>query len=255
MLFLIHRLYCSYSDRNQTMAGQYVPKGEKQHVDEWMRGRPHELIKHCLHQKSLAELSDTADIEMVDFGHFQIRYYDPSTDDYDVYFGNEENMPYCTCRSWKSSAYLCKHFFLIFKGFPEWNWESVSSLYRNSPLLNLDLHFMREEELNSNTIITNKTIKPMPNTTGVTGTNNIEPTAGSSSNVQQYPDGDNTPVNELSKNITATKSLIERRKQVRILLSKIEQAIHLVEDNEELLETLHWKLKDALDTLKTSISK
>ena len=31
-----------------------------------------------------------------------------------------------------------KHFFLVFREFPGWNWDALSPLYRNSPFLMLD---------------------------------------------------------------------------------------------------------------------
>ena len=36
------------------------------------------------------------------------------------------------------SAYPCKHFFAIFRKFPTWGWDSLSSLCCNSPYFNLD---------------------------------------------------------------------------------------------------------------------
>ena len=53
-------------------------------------------------------------------------------------FGDEDNMTYCICWDWKSSAYLCKHFFAFFQKFPAWQWNALCPFYKNSPFLALD---------------------------------------------------------------------------------------------------------------------
>ena len=57
---------------------------------------------------------------------------------YEVHFGNENEMPKCSSFDWIKSDYLCKHFFAIFEKYPSWPFDTLSSLYRNSPFLNLD---------------------------------------------------------------------------------------------------------------------
>ena len=59
-------------------------------------------------------------------------------DVYTIDFGDENRMPSCSCEDWASSAYPCKHFFAVFEKFPEWGWEKLSPLYRDSPFLTLD---------------------------------------------------------------------------------------------------------------------
>ena len=78
-------------------------------------------------------------------GKFQLlSFQEGSRKVYHVSYGDDLNMPSCTCYSWLDSAYLCKHFFAIMEKYPEWSWLQLSSLYRNSPFLKLDL---RENEL------------------------------------------------------------------------------------------------------------
>ena len=57
---------------------------------------------------------------------------------YEVHFGNENEMPKCSSFDWIKSGYLFKHFFAIFEKYPSWPFDTLSSLYRNSPFLNLD---------------------------------------------------------------------------------------------------------------------
>ena len=78
-------------------------------------------------------------------GKFQLlSFQEGSRKVYHVSYGDDLNMPSCTCYSWLDSAYLCKHFFAIMEKYPEWSRLQLSSLYRNSPFLKLDL---REDDL------------------------------------------------------------------------------------------------------------
>ena len=88
---------------------------------------------------------DKTGIVMVANGKFRLLSFQKgSRKVYHVSYGDDLNMPSCTCYNWLDSAYLCKHFFAIMEKYPEWSWLQLSSLYRNSPFLKLDL---REDEL------------------------------------------------------------------------------------------------------------
>ena len=76
---------------------------------------------------------------MMDHGLFStLSYKYGYKERYMTNFGDEGNMPYCTCCDWKSSADSCKHFFAIFRKFLAWQWNALFPLYRNSPFLILD---------------------------------------------------------------------------------------------------------------------
>ena len=47
-------------------------------------------------------------------------------------------MPKCSCYDWCKTGYLCKHFFAVFEKFPSCSFNALSSIYINSPFLNLD---------------------------------------------------------------------------------------------------------------------
>lgn len=55
-----------------------------------------------------------------------------------VYFGNESNFPSCTCVDWKASALPCQHMFAVFVKYDQFNYNSLSSMYRTSPVFELD---------------------------------------------------------------------------------------------------------------------
>ena len=101
--------------------------------------RPHPRIRHCLIRKSAAENMNTTGIKNLGNDMFFIKYYNNATQKTcQVNFGNDESMASCTCYSWRTYAYPCKHFFAIFKKFLAWGLDSLQSHYHNSPYLNLD---------------------------------------------------------------------------------------------------------------------
>ena len=108
-------------------------------VDRYLINRPHQMIRHCLLQKGLGKKLDHTGIKLVGVGKFTIEYFQGNfLKRHSVDFGGDEEIPKCSCFTWRKSAYPCKHFFAIFQKFPAWNWTALSKLYRHSPYLILD---------------------------------------------------------------------------------------------------------------------
>lgn len=57
---------------------------------------------------------------------------------YFVQFGNKDQEPSCECQFWVGNHLPCKHFFAIFRHYPEWGWEKLPQHYTNSSMLTLD---------------------------------------------------------------------------------------------------------------------
>ena len=56
-----------------------------------------------------------------------------------MHFGNKNEMPKCSYLDCLKSGYLCENFIAIFEKYPKWRFNTLSTtLYRNSPFLNLD---------------------------------------------------------------------------------------------------------------------
>ncbi|XP_065657614.1 uncharacterized protein LOC136082384 [Hydra vulgaris] len=126
-----------YSESNYKMDCRF--KQYSSNVPEFLINRPHHFIKHCLEKQNLANNTDLTKVQMKDPGVFVVNSFSVANKNYLVHFGDEKNMPKCSCNDWFRSSYLCKHFFVIFRKYPlTWGWESISSLYRSSPFLNID---------------------------------------------------------------------------------------------------------------------
>ena len=107
-------------------------------VPAYLYNRPHSLVKHCLIKKDIAENMDLSGVIMIKHSVFAVSSCTKTAIKYFVSFGDDITMPKCTCVDWMSTAYPCKHFFLVFRKYPAWSWSALSSLYLNSPYLNLD---------------------------------------------------------------------------------------------------------------------
>ena len=71
---------------------------------------------------------DSTGIRITSVGKFSICYYKNGEKRiYNLDFVDDERMPYCSCPDWKMSAYPCKHFFVVFKKFWAWDWNSLYS--------------------------------------------------------------------------------------------------------------------------------
>jgi hedgehog interacting protein len=57
---------------------------------------------------------------------------------YIVTFGDNENLPKCTCQDWMHNNLLCKHFCACMKVCPIWSWDKLSLKYTQNPLFCLD---------------------------------------------------------------------------------------------------------------------
>ena len=47
-------------------------------------------------------------------------------------------MPSCQCRLWCRTRLPCKHFFALFRHYPDWGWNQLPPLYQNSVQITLD---------------------------------------------------------------------------------------------------------------------
>ena len=63
---------------------------------------------------------------------------------FSVYFGNELNFPSCTCNDWKTNSLPCQHMFAVFLKYDQYNYTSLSSIYRSNPIFDLDYCCLRK---------------------------------------------------------------------------------------------------------------
>ena len=56
----------------------------------------------------------------------------------EVFMGNDNSLPCCTCKEFQRTKWLCKHFFVVFKCFSEWTFHRLPEEYTKNPFITLD---------------------------------------------------------------------------------------------------------------------
>ena len=108
-------------------------------IPSYLHDRPPEFVLHCLERRKIALGSDLSGITCQGKGLFSVESFANNLSVcYKVYFGNEHEMPKCSCYDLCKTGYLCKHFFAVFEIFPSWSFNALSPIYINSPFLKLD---------------------------------------------------------------------------------------------------------------------
>ena len=108
-------------------------------IPSYLHDRPREFVLHCLERREIALGSDLSGITCQGKGLFSVMSLTNNLSEcYEVYFGNGNEMPKCSCYDSGKTGYLCKHFFAVFEKFPSWSFYALSSIYIDSPFLNLD---------------------------------------------------------------------------------------------------------------------
>ena len=116
-----------------------------------MQGCPKQTILHCLHRLASSNKFSHQDVTHVapNSGKFTVK---DNKGNQIVEFGDQSGGTKCTCKDWLTYHLPCKHFFAVFRHFPEWGWEKlpVSDSYVTLPYLSLDnqaiLSYINPEE-------------------------------------------------------------------------------------------------------------
>ncbi|XP_065679788.1 uncharacterized protein LOC136094113 [Hydra vulgaris] len=246
--------YESYIDNNRLMSSKYMSYSDD--IDDWMIDRPRLMVKHCLLKKSLAENLDITALKVEESGKFSLRYYkDNKERNYVVTFGNEDNMPSCTCMNWKNSCYPCKHFFVIFKHYPCWNWESISPLYRMSPYLNIDIDFDLD---NAKVKGCNDKISTTTYSSVTTKESNKVSEASikaDTQNVSKSYKVSEASVKADTQNVSNTGRKSITGESIRSLLCDLRSLSFLIDHDTELLENTYKELNNLITSLKSAVPK
>ena len=100
----------------------------------------------------LAPYTSKCDVTQTSVGNFTVTMEidGPETlESHSVYFGNDLNYPSCTCNDWKMNSLPCQHMFAVFLKYDQFNYTSLSSIYRASPIFDLDYSCLRKVETES----------------------------------------------------------------------------------------------------------
>lgn len=173
-------IICRYIEMNVRYSKSYSLYNEQ--LPHFLHNRPRDFVDHVRLRYSSAEHINTSGICSREHGLFQV----PSerhAEQYTVAFGSSTEMPSCTCMDWEKYHWPCKHFCAVFKTEPEWGWDSLSPLYKDSPYFHLD-----EEVLQSEI-----DIRPGE---GISASEDSQHTEGQSQEATSHDDDDDDQVSE-----------------------------------------------------------
>ncbi|CAH1248770.1 Hypp8400 [Branchiostoma lanceolatum] len=108
----------------------------------FLKNRPRDMVEHILSRYEDARLKTNPD-SIVNRGEglFDVKSTSHSTHQ-TTFFGNNDAMPWCTCKDWQRHKLPCKHLCAVFQHVPGWSWESLPSKYKNNPIFSLDAKYL-----------------------------------------------------------------------------------------------------------------
>ena len=120
-----------------------------QNIPQFLVNRPRHLVVHCMERWEVAKNIPKSHITIIDdvTGEFKVKSQLEQTVRYNLQFGDPSSMPKCECPDWLQTFLPCKHFLAIFHHLPAWQWDSLPTIYRESPLLLLDDDVMKERPM------------------------------------------------------------------------------------------------------------
>ena len=123
-------VHFSYVDQSIRCSGQFGTYNEQ--IQKFLHHRPRDVVQHIMNNlrepypqsaKKIKQVSELGILTVDEKINVQCE---------------DSTYPHCDCSEWRPSRLPCKHLCLIFSCIPGWGWEKVTSMYRKSPLLNLD---------------------------------------------------------------------------------------------------------------------
>ncbi|XP_065061283.1 uncharacterized protein LOC135688380 [Rhopilema esculentum] len=231
----------------------------------YLQNRPHSMVRHCMERNSAAESISKSSIKIVGNGEFHLKSTNPVTlEPHLLLFGDENNMPHCSCYDWRTSAYPCKHFFAVFEHYPAWSWEALPTSYKNSVFLILDETFdfpvMRSEEISTSSQNDNL-ISPDEDEKS---TDDDEMEIAGGNVVKEYMLLDNKAVDtKKDSNMTSDTDAGQTKEsgghatgpKIRDTLTDIRRLTFLIENKPELLGKLNEKISEIREMLYSWVPK
>ena len=128
--------YCETNIRARNDVRKY-----NAYVPEYLINRPPDMQRHSMDKLNKADKMNLSFVNStLSPTIFTVLSYESNHKGelYEVSFGDDDKLPSCSCPSWPFSPYLCKHFFVVMRKYPHIKWDTLSKLYRDSPLFKLD---------------------------------------------------------------------------------------------------------------------
>ena len=147
------KLYRKYVSLNVKYSSEY-----KRYIDvvpNFLQNRLRELVKFLLERSQRVSNRMTESVRETVNGLFRVLSDDPGISneekEYTVVFGDQETFYSCTCRDFRRTRLLCKHFFEVIESNKK-QFHDISQLFRDHNFTNLDDGLFGNNEVNENII-------------------------------------------------------------------------------------------------------
>ena len=107
-------------------------KSYNKEIPEYLHGRPHAFISHCLHRLQSSAVYFEKDIE--DLGDLK---FNVKSERLNCSYHVDLSSPSCSCPDWKKYKSPCKHMFAVFEN-TKFDWYSLPKSYRESSVFSAD---------------------------------------------------------------------------------------------------------------------
>ena len=139
--------FCRYVEKNVKAHSLY--RGYSPDIPAYLHNRPHPFIKQCMSKIHLAE---EFTLEQVIQKNGSSKFQVKSSTEKNTWHTVNFDSPSCSCKSWQHNHLPCKHFFAVFRNYPEWGWHKLPLAYTCSPTVTLDENVIpKQQKANSNT--------------------------------------------------------------------------------------------------------
>ena len=142
--YLPRRRTTTFSGIITLLNEDYFPDSYRKYVFlnfTYLQGRPRQVIVHCLDRKANSAKFDRTDIVEADIQQGTFTISGSNGRSYNLCFGDSSGtLPSCSCPDFMEWNIPCKHFFGIFRLFPEWGWNKFPDHYLSGPYMSSDHH-------------------------------------------------------------------------------------------------------------------
>ena len=132
-----------------------VSSGYKKHAENipsYLQNRPQSLVAFLLERAQRVSTLMIDSVREQTNGSFKVCSDDPGINDtklnYNVSFGDNETFRCCSCRDFRRTRLLCKHFFAIIESGRKQSSE-LTILFLNHPFTNLDRGLFNDNEIDN----------------------------------------------------------------------------------------------------------
>ena len=136
------QLNVQYSDAYR----QYSPD-----LPAFLRNRPRDFVLHVCNRWTNAASYTKNKVTKVDSVRFIVDSEERDTK-YDVFFGDDSEMPYCQCYDWSKYHWPCKHMLAVIQ-HTDTTWQTLCPTYRDSPFFTLDTDLLSVPATYDNAVI------------------------------------------------------------------------------------------------------